>query len=132
MTTRVTDSFSVCAVRSAQIEDQIAQRPGCFRVLTGDRPTGALHLGHYFGTLANWVRLQRAGIEMFLVIADCQVITTVTLCDRTDLNQLRDPVTERACSILGCGLTRDEWARASRDCPTGIPALRTAETGGSR
>ena len=33
------------------------------RVLTGDRPTGALHLGHYFGTLANRVRLQREGHE---------------------------------------------------------------------
>ena len=37
------------------------------RILTGDRPTGALHLGHYFGTLANRVRLQRGGHEVFLV-----------------------------------------------------------------
>lgn len=58
---------------------------------------------------------------------------TVTLGDLTNLNQLRAHVTERACSILGCGLTRDEWDRyipglPDRDtCP-----LRTAETGGSR
>ena len=32
------------------------------RVVTGDRPTGPLHLGHYLGTLANRVRLQAAGI----------------------------------------------------------------------
>ena len=44
------------------------------RVLTGDRPTGALHLGHYFGTLANRVRLQREGHEIFVVVADYQVI----------------------------------------------------------
>ena len=32
--------------------------PAAFRVLTGDRPTGPLHIGHYFGTLENRVRLQ--------------------------------------------------------------------------
>lgn len=45
------------------------------RILTGDRPTGALHLGHYFGTLAKRVRLQREGHEVFVVIADYQVIS---------------------------------------------------------
>ena len=40
------------------------------RVLTGDRPTGALHLGHYFGTLANRVALQRRGNDLLIVIAD--------------------------------------------------------------
>jgi tryptophanyl-tRNA synthetase len=67
MTTLATDSVSVCAACSAQIEDQIAQHPDCFRVLIGDPSTGALHLGHYFGTLANRVHLQRAGVEVFLV-----------------------------------------------------------------
>ncbi|MET9344790.1 tryptophan--tRNA ligase [Nonomuraea sp. NPDC003727] len=43
-------------------------------VLTGDRPTGALHLGHYFGTLANRVKLQDVH-EMFVLVADYQVIT---------------------------------------------------------
>ncbi len=61
--------------RSAEIEAQIETDPGRFRVLTGDRPTGNLHLGHYFGTLANRVVLQRKGVETFLVIADYQVIT---------------------------------------------------------
>ncbi|MFI5952432.1 tryptophan--tRNA ligase [Cryptosporangium sp. NPDC051539] len=45
------------------------------RVLTGDRPTGPLHLGHYFGTLHNRVRLQAAGAALTLVIADYQVLT---------------------------------------------------------
>ena len=62
--------------RSAQtLEERVRAHPERFRVLTGDRPTGPLHLGHYFGTLANRVRLQRAGVEVFLVIADYQVIT---------------------------------------------------------
>ncbi|GAA3392989.1 tryptophan--tRNA ligase [Cryptosporangium minutisporangium] len=45
------------------------------RILSGDRPTGPLHLGHYFGTLQNRVRLQRAGAQLTLVVADYQVLT---------------------------------------------------------
>ena len=44
------------------------------RILTGDRPTGRLHVGHYVGTLANRVRLQ-AEYEMFLLIADFHGLT---------------------------------------------------------
>ncbi len=42
------------------------------RILTGIRPTGALHLGHYAGALENWVRLQHE-YECFFLIADYQV-----------------------------------------------------------
>src|SRR5204862_7381573 len=42
------------------------------RILTGVRPTGALHLGHYLGALENWTRLQHEYDCQFL-IADCQV-----------------------------------------------------------
>jgi tryptophanyl-tRNA synthetase len=45
------------------------------RILTGDRPTGQLHLGHYVGTLANRVRLQDE-YEIFLLIADYHSLTT--------------------------------------------------------
>src|SRR5512143_278477 len=44
------------------------------RILTGDRPTGALHLGHYVGTLANRVRLQDE-YEVFLIVADYHALT---------------------------------------------------------
>jgi tryptophanyl-tRNA synthetase len=44
------------------------------RILTGDRPTGKLHLGHYVGTLANRVRLQDE-YELFLLIADYHALT---------------------------------------------------------
>ncbi|MFD0691474.1 tryptophan--tRNA ligase [Actinomadura fibrosa] len=50
--------------------------------MTGDRPTGPLHLGHYFGTLANRVRLQRAGVEVFVLVADYQVLTDRDVADR--------------------------------------------------
>jgi len=41
------------------------------RILTGDRPTGPLHLGHYVGSLANRVRLQHE-YETYILIADVQ------------------------------------------------------------
>ena len=44
------------------------------RILTGDRPTGSLHLGHYVGTLANRVRLQDE-YEVFLLVADYHALT---------------------------------------------------------
>lgn len=45
------------------------------RILTGDRPTGKLHLGHYVGTIANRARLQHE-YETFIIIADLHVLTT--------------------------------------------------------
>jgi tryptophanyl-tRNA synthetase len=61
--------------RSTDIEQQIAANPGAFRILTGDRPTGPLHIGHYFGTLHNRVRLQDAGVDLLVLIADYQAVT---------------------------------------------------------
>jgi tryptophanyl-tRNA synthetase len=60
---------------SADLETAIARDPLAFRILSGDRPTGALHVGHYFGSLANRVRLQDAGVELLVLIADYQAIT---------------------------------------------------------
>lgn len=45
------------------------------RILTGDRPTGSLHLGHYVGSLENRVKLQKE-YESFIIIADVQALTT--------------------------------------------------------
>jgi len=45
------------------------------RILTGDRPTGKLHLGHYVGTLKNRVRLQ-GDYECFFIVADLHTLTT--------------------------------------------------------
>jgi tryptophanyl-tRNA synthetase len=115
MTTLATDSFSVSAARSAHLENQITQHPDCFRVLTGDRPTGALHLGHYFGTLANRVRLQRAGVEVFLVIADYQVIT-----DRNSVGQLSRNVRELLLDYLAAGI---DPATATVFTHSAVPAL---------
>ncbi len=97
--TTSTESFAVSAARSADLEARIVDHPERFRVLTGDRPTGALHLGHYFGTLANRVRLQRAGVEVFVVIADYQVIT-----DRDGVGRLAGNVHELLLDYLAAGL----------------------------
>jgi len=61
--------------RGILLEQQIAADPSPFRILSGERPTGPLHVGHYFGTVANRVRLQQAGVELIMVVADYQVIT---------------------------------------------------------
>ena len=109
------DSFAVAAARSAVLEDEITRNPGRFRVLTGDRPTGALHLGHYFGTLANRVRLQRAGVEIFVVIADYQVIT-----DRDSVGNLSANVNELLLDYLAAGLDPDA---ATVFTHSAVPAL---------
>lgn len=46
-------------------------------ILTGDRPTGRLHVGHYVGSLSERVRLQNSGDydEIFIMIADAQALT---------------------------------------------------------
>jgi len=46
------------------------------RILTGIRPTGALHLGHYAGALKQWVEFQEENYECFFLIADVQALTT--------------------------------------------------------
>ena len=68
--------------RSDELEALIAADASRFTVLTGDRPTGPLHLGHYFGTLHNRVRLQQAGARLFVLIADYQVLTDRDVADR--------------------------------------------------
>ncbi len=84
------------------LEAEIAGDPAAFRVLTGDRPTGALHLGHYFGTLENRVRLQELGVELFILVADYQTIT-----DRDSPATLPRDVTGLVADYLAVGLDPD-------------------------
>ncbi|MGW1676107.1 tryptophan--tRNA ligase [Saccharopolyspora sp. NPDC002376] len=87
------------ARRSAELEELIQQQPQQFRVLTGDRPTGLLHLGHYFGTLHNRVRLQDQGVEMMVIIADYQVLT-----DRDIAEHLEQRVEDLVLDYLAAGI----------------------------
>jgi len=69
------------------------------RILTGDRPTGPLHLGHWFGSLANRVALQQAGNDLIVVVADYQVIT-----DRDTPGSVRERSLGLVLDYLSCGL----------------------------
>ena len=84
---------------TAGLDQRIALDPEAFRVLSGDRPTGPLHLGHYLGTLANRVRLQNIGVPTVVVIADYQVIT-----DRSAPGPLADRVRTLVAEYLAAGL----------------------------
>jgi tryptophanyl-tRNA synthetase len=101
--------------RGAAPEELVRQNPGRFRVLTGDRPTGRLHLGHYFGTLHNRVRLQNLGVEMFVVVADYQVLT-----DRDVADDLTGHVEELVLDHLAVGL---DPARSTIFTHSAVPAL---------
>lgn len=71
-------------------------------ILTGDRPTGKLHLGHYVGSLKRRVELQNSGEydEIFIMIADAQALT-----DNADNpEKIRQNIIEVALDYLSCGI----------------------------
>ena len=74
------------------------------RVLTGIRPTGPLHLGHYAGALENWLRLQ-ATYDCHFLIADYQVADYAA-----DMARVRDAVWEVALDWLAVGLDPERGA----------------------
>ncbi|MGW3078443.1 tryptophan--tRNA ligase [Kitasatospora sp. NPDC001132] len=106
-----TTGTAVPSVPSVPYDDD----PSAHRVLTGDRPTGPLHLGHYFGTLRNRVRLQDQGVEMFVVVADYQVITDRDLADR-----LAEHTENLVLDYLAAGLDPE---RATIFPHSAVPAL---------
>ncbi len=71
------------------------------RILTGDRPTGKLHLGHYVGSLANRVRLQDE-YECFFIIADLHTLTTKP--EKENIEGLADNVRSAVLDYLACGI----------------------------
>lgn len=75
-------------------------------ILTGDRPTGRLHLGHYVGSLKRRVEMQNSGEydKIFIMIADAQALT-----DNADnINKVRSNISEVALDYLACGLSPDK------------------------
>src|SRR5215210_7708284 len=69
------------------------------RILTGDRPTGPLHLGHYVGSLADRVRLQHE-YDSYIEVADVQALTD----NFDDPQKVRDNVSEVVMDYLAVGL----------------------------
>lgn len=69
-------------------------------VLTGDRPTGHLHLGHFVGSVQNRIKLQDEADQSFYMIADIQGLTD----NANNPQKVRDNVIEVALDNLACGL----------------------------
>jgi tryptophanyl-tRNA synthetase len=69
------------------------------RVLSGMRPTGKLHIGHYVGALENWVKLQNS-FECFFFVADWHALTT----DYADTSRVKDNIFEMVFDWLAAGL----------------------------
>ena len=92
-------SYEAALRRSNEVHADLLLHPENYTMLTGDRPTGRLHLGHYFGTLVDRVRLQDMGIKTNVVIADYQVIT-----DRDTTQNIQDNVYNMVVDYLACGI----------------------------
>ncbi len=71
------------------------------RILTGDRPTGKLHLGHYVGSLKNRVKLQDQ-YECYFIIADLHVLTTKP--QKEHVMGMRQNIRETVLDYLACGI----------------------------
>ncbi|KIC71593.1 Tryptophan--tRNA ligase [Neochlamydia sp. TUME1] len=71
------------------------------RILTGDRPTGLLHLGHYVGSLKNRVAYQEH-YECYLIIADLHMLTTKPT--KEDILKMREHLKEMVLDYLACGI----------------------------
>ena len=112
-------SFETARVRSdtlrAVIDGPDSPSRRRLRVLTGDRPTGALHIGHYLASLRQRVELQDKGIDSFVVIADYQVIT-----DRDAVGAIDDSVMGCVLDYLAAGI---DPARSTIFTHSAVPAL---------
>jgi tryptophanyl-tRNA synthetase len=110
-------TFDEAVRRSHALRADFLKNPRQYRVLTGDRPTGPLHIGHYFGSLRNRVELQKLGLETFIVIADYQVLT-----DRDSVESIPENVTELVLDYVAAGLDPD-CGHTHIFCHSHVPAL---------
>ena len=111
----MSETFRAAQARSDAIEEQMAKDPASLRMLTGDRPTGALHIGHYFGSIRNRLRLQDSGAEIWQLIADYQVIT-----DREVLGDISSNVRNLLVDNIAAGLDPE---KATIFTHSSVPAL---------
>ncbi|KAF0333872.1 tryptophan--tRNA ligase [Pediococcus acidilactici] len=86
-------------------------------ILTGDRPTGKLHIGHYVGSLKNRVQLQNTGVyDTFIMIADMQALTD----NARDPEKIRNSLIQVALDYLAVGI---DPAKSTIFVQSQIPAL---------
>ena len=88
-------------------------------ILTGDRPTGRLHLGHLVGSLNQRVQMQNAGNydEMYIEIADAQATTD----NAGNIQKVKDNVIEVALDYLSCGIDPAFYANRQRSFDEILP-----------
>ncbi|GHV19093.1 tryptophan--tRNA ligase [Planctomycetales bacterium] len=111
----MTDTYEASVKRSLAIEQDLKINPQNYRVLTGERPTGRLHLGHLFGSLQARVRFQQQGVPTAIVIADYQVIT-----DRDTLDDVQNNVYGIVADNLAAGLDPE---KTMLFCHSQVPEL---------
>jgi tryptophanyl-tRNA synthetase len=111
------NTFDEALRRSRALRADFLEHPRRYRVLTGDRPTGPLHIGHYFGSLKNRVHLQALGIDTFIVVADYQVLT-----DRDSVDKIPENVRDLVLDYLAVGLDPDS-GHTHIFCHSHVPAL---------
>lgn len=85
-------------------------------VLTGDRPTGPLHLGHYVGSLKQRLALQEAGIPMYVLVADTQALTD----NFNNPQKVHDNIAQVGLDYLAVGL---DPARTTMFVQSHVPEL---------
>ncbi|XXY54357.1 tryptophan--tRNA ligase [Sorangium sp. So ce269] len=96
-------TYAASLESSYKLESDLLKNPSKYKVLTGDRATGRLHVGHLFGSLLNRVRLADLGVTTYIVIADYQVLT-----DRDAFEDIADNVFQLAVDYLACGIKPSE------------------------
>jgi tryptophanyl-tRNA synthetase len=107
--------LTAAELTEAELAAQLIGDARQVRVLTGDRPTGPLHLGHYLGSLRNRVRLQDAGADLFVLVADYQVVT-----DRDAGAEITGHALSLVADYLAAGL---DPARSTVFAHSAVPAL---------
>lgn len=108
-------SLARSVARSAEIEADLSVSPGRYRMLTGVRPTGNMHLGHFFGTMSSWATIQDRGVDTWILVADYQVIT-----DRDAVGPVRERVLSLVADTLAVGV---DPARSTVFTHSAVPAL---------
>lgn len=113
--TEYSDTFLASKKRSDEIRADLPVHPENYTMLTGDRPTGRLHLGHYFGSIQHRVEYQDLGIQCYVLIADFQVIT-----DRDSTEHIQDNVYNMVMDYLAAGIDPEKTPIFTHSA---IPAL---------
>ena len=108
-------TFEASKRKSDEIRADLPLHPEKYTMLTGDRPTGRLHLGHFFGSIQHRVEYQNLGIQCYVLIADYQVIT-----DRDTTEHIQDNVYNLAMDYLAAGIDPD---RTPIFTHSAVPAL---------